>query len=103
MYPDGTSELLLSVPNYDFNWQTTYEFTEPKFMPAGTKLVQANWWDNSGQNRANPDPSIEVTWGEQSWEEMLFGAYTMRFLTEEESAAQRTAQTGKAESSASAR
>ena len=103
MYPDGTSELLLSVPNYDFNWQTTYEFTEPKFMPAGTKLVQANWWDNSGQNRANPDPSIEVTWGEQSWEEMLFGAYTMRFLTEEESAEQRTAQIGKAEANASAR
>lgn len=92
VYPDGTSELLLSVPNYDFNWQTTYELEEPKFIPAGTKLVQANWWDNSKRNSANPDPSIEVTWGEQSWEEMLFGAFTMRFLTEEESEAQRTAQ-----------
>ena len=84
IYPDGTEELLLSVPNYDFNWQTDYELKEPKYIPAGTKLVQANWWDNSAQNPANPDPSIEVTWGEQSWEEMLFGAMLMRYLTEDE-------------------
>ncbi|MEQ9452878.1 MAG: redoxin domain-containing protein [Pseudomonadales bacterium] len=103
VYPDGTEELLLSVPNYDFNWQTTYEFAEPKFLPAGTKIVQANWWDNSGQNPANPDPTIDVTWGEQSWEEMLFGAYTMRFLTEEESKAQRTAMAEKKASAANAR
>ncbi len=87
VYPDGSEELLLSVPNYDFNWQTSYELKEPKFIPAGTKIVQANWWDNSAQNPANPDPSIEVTWGEQSWEEMLFGAFVLRFLTEEESTA----------------
>jgi len=85
-YPDGTEELLLSVPRYDFNWQTDYEFKEPKFIPAGTKLVQTNWWDNSAQNLANPDPSVEVTWGEQSWEEMLFGAMLFRFLSEEEAA-----------------
>ncbi|NOX52545.1 MAG: redoxin domain-containing protein [Gammaproteobacteria bacterium] len=103
IYPDGSQEVLLSVPNYDFNWQTTYEFTEPKFLPAGTKLVQANWWDNSAQNLANPDPSIEVTWGEQSWEEMLFGAFTMRFLTEEEIEERRTASTQKEETAANAR
>ncbi len=84
VYPDGTEELLLSVPNYDFNWQTDYELKEPKYLPAGTKLVQTNWWDNSAQNPANPDPSITVTWGEQSWEEMLFGAMLLRFLTEDE-------------------
>lgn len=103
VYPDGTSELLLSVPNYDFNWQTTYEFAEPKYIPAGTKLVQANWWDNSSQNPANPDASIEVTWGEQSWEEMLFGAFTMRFLTDEESKEMRTAAAGSAKSATNAR
>ena len=107
IYPDGTEELLLSVPNYDFNWQTTYELAEPKFIPAGTKLVQANWWDNSQRNVANPDPTIEVTWGEQSWEEMLFGAFTMRFLTEEESKKMRTARAdqkaGTSVSSANAR
>ncbi|MEM9621923.1 MAG: redoxin domain-containing protein [Pseudomonadota bacterium] len=86
VYPDGTEQLLLSVPNYDFNWQTTYELAEPLFLPAGTKLVQANWWDNSAQNKANPDPSIEVRWGEQSWEEMLFGAVSLRFLDATEAA-----------------
>ncbi len=80
IYPDGTEEVLLSVPNYDFNWQTAYEFSEPKFIPAGTKLVQANWWDNSSRNLANPDPSEDVEWGDQSWEEMLFGEVTLRFL-----------------------
>jgi len=52
-------------------------------------LVQTGWWDNSAQNKANPDPTAEVTWGEQSWEEMLFGAMLFRFLTEEESAQMR--------------
>ena len=84
VYPDGSEEVLLSVPNYDFNWQTTYELAEPKLIPAGSKIVHTTWWDNSAQNPANPDPSIEVTWGEQSWEEMLFGAILMRFLDEEE-------------------
>ena len=84
IYPDGTEELLLNVPNYDFNWQTTYELAEPKYIPAGTRIVHTTWWDNSAQNLANPDPSIEVTWGEQSWEEMLFGAVTMRLLDDDE-------------------
>lgn len=87
VYPDGTEEVLLHVPNYDFNWQTTYELAEPKYIPAGTKIVHTTWWDNSAQNPANPDPTIEVTWGEQSWEEMLFGAVLMRLATEEEVAA----------------
>ena len=86
-YPDGSYELLLSVPNYDFNWQTSYELAEPKLLPAGSTLVQHNWWDNSAQNKANPDPNIEVRWGEQSFEEMLFGAFMIRLLDEEEVAA----------------
>ncbi|MEM7100883.1 MAG: redoxin domain-containing protein [Pseudomonadota bacterium] len=102
VYPDGTEELLLSVPNYDFNWQSTYELAEPKFLPAGTKLIQANWWDNSAKNAANPDPSIDVTWGEQSWEEMLFGAISLRFLGEEEAAAMREAAEKKVQPSVAA-
>lgn len=83
-YPNGKTEVLLSVPNYDFNWQTFYDLEEPKFIPAGTTLIQHQWWDNSAQNKANPDPTVEVTWGDQSFEEMLFGAYLMRVLKEEE-------------------
>lgn len=82
VYPDGSEELLLSVPNYDFNWQTTYELAEPKRLPAGTRIVHTTTWDNSAQNPANPDPDREVPWGQQSWDEMLFGAVRWRYADE---------------------
>ena len=82
-YPDGGEELLLSVPNYDFNWQTTYVLEEPKVLPAGTRVVHTTWWDNSAQNPANPDPNREVPWGRQSWDEMLFGSLRLRYLDDE--------------------
>jgi peroxiredoxin len=88
VYPDGREELLLSVPDYDFNWQTTYELAEPKRLPAGTKIVHTTWWDNSRRNPANPDPDREVPWGEQSWDEMLFGAVSYRELEPAETDAQ---------------
>lgn len=83
-YPDGNQEVLLSVPNYDFNWQSTYFLEEPKTLPAGTKITLNMAWDNSSLNAANPDPNIEVRWGEQSWEEMLFGALRYRYLESKE-------------------
>ncbi len=84
-YPDGTEEILLSVPAYDFNWQTSYILAEPKLLPAGTKVVHSTTWDNSAQNPANPDPNRDVPWGQQSWDEMLFGAMSFRYLDEVES------------------
>ncbi|MYE11521.1 MAG: redoxin domain-containing protein [Gammaproteobacteria bacterium] len=83
-YPDGSSEVLLSVPNYDFNWQTSYVLRNPKMLPAGTRIVHTTTWDNSTQNPANPDPDREVPWGLQSWDEMLFGAVSFRYLEAEE-------------------
>jgi hypothetical protein len=77
-YPDGSEETLLSVPKYDFNWQTTYAFSTPKALPKGTTLIHSTTYDNSTQNKANPDPNIEVRWGEQSWEEMLYGNVSYR-------------------------
>jgi peroxiredoxin len=82
-YPDGTKEVLLSVPKYDFNWQTTYGFSTPKFIPKGTKLTHSTTYDNSPLNKANPDPSITVHWGEQSWEEMLYGSISYRYADED--------------------
>ncbi|HYM34922.1 MAG TPA: hypothetical protein VET48_05960, partial [Steroidobacteraceae bacterium] len=81
-YPDGTKETLLSVPKYDFNWQTTYAFATPKLIPKGTKLTHSTTYDNSTLNKANPDPSIVVHWGEQTWEEMLYGAIGFRYADE---------------------
>ncbi len=74
-YPDGQSEILLDVPHYDFGWQNSYEFIEPKRMPKGTKLHCEAWFDNSEDNLANPDPTVTVRWGDQTWEEMMIGYF----------------------------
>jgi hypothetical protein len=71
-YPDGTKSVVLSVPKYDFNWQTYYMFREPLQIPAGSKIVSSAWYDNSAGNPSNPDPKIAVRWGDQTWEEMQY-------------------------------
>ncbi len=73
VYPSGETEVLLRVPNYDFNWQLTYFFAQPKLMPRGTRIECTAHFDNSVNNPANPDPSAAVTYGEQSWDEMMSG------------------------------
>ncbi len=78
IYPDGSEEMLLSVPAYSFNWQLAHELEEPLRIPAGTKIVATGAFDNSSQNPYNPDPTEEVNWGEQSWEEMFMGFYTWK-------------------------
>jgi hypothetical protein len=73
LYPDGTSEVLLSVPKYDFNWQITYDLAKPKRLPKGTKVEVVAHYDNSPGNKYNPDPTKDVKWGDQTWEEMMIG------------------------------
>jgi peroxiredoxin len=73
VYPDGSKEILLSVPAYDFAWQSVYRLAAPKAMPRGTRIDCLAHFDNSADNPANPDPSQTVTWGDQSWEEMMTG------------------------------
>ena len=81
-YPDGKKKLLVSLPRYDFNWQRAYTFAEPVKVPAGSKLIAHYWYDNSKRNPHNPDPNIEVTWGEQSFQEMLFTQVDFRWVDE---------------------
>jgi hypothetical protein len=73
--PDGTREVLLDVPRYDFNWQTRYVLAEPRTMPAGSRMFCTAAFDNSENNLANPDPTKTVRWGDQSWEEMMLGYF----------------------------
>ncbi len=73
VYPDGRSEVILSVPKYDFDWQRDYFFKEPIPVPKGSRLICTAYFDNSWVNRANPDPSADVRWGDQTWEEMMIG------------------------------
>ncbi len=70
--PDGTNKNILSVPRYDFNWQTYYMFKEPLQVPKGARIVSSAWYDNSPANKSNPDPKIDVKWGDQTWEEMQY-------------------------------
>ncbi len=74
-YPSGEKETLLSVPNYDFNWQLTYELSKPKVLPKGTVIECTAHFDNSVNNKYNPDATKEVHWGEQTWEEMMIGFF----------------------------
>ncbi|HKV41328.1 MAG TPA: cytochrome c [Blastocatellia bacterium] len=73
VYPDGRSEIILQVPKYDFNWQLVYRLNEPLFLPKGSRLDCEAHFDNSASNKYNPDPSKEVRWGPQTWEEMMIG------------------------------
>jgi len=73
--PNGAVEALLKVNNYDFNWQINYRLAEPRLLRAGTRLEWVGYFDNSANNPRNPDPSAEVRFGEQSWEEMMIGFF----------------------------
>ncbi len=73
VHPDGRQELILSVPRWDFNWQQIYRFKEPVFMPKGSRIDCVAHFDNSPGNKFNPDPTKEVYWGDQTWEEMMIG------------------------------
>ena len=75
--PDGRREVLLDVPRFDFGWQTTYILAEPKLMPIGSSIECTAVFDNSSDNRSNPDPTAEVRWGEQSSDEMMVGYFSM--------------------------
>ena len=83
IYPDGKKEVLLNVPQYDFNWQNTYVLTEPKLLPKGTTLRGEARYNNSTSNLANPDPTQTVRWGEQTWEEMMIGYYDRTLVGED--------------------
>ena len=73
LYPNGKSEVLLSVPKYDFHWQTLYRLAEPKRLPAGTTIRCRGAFDNSAQNLHNPDPGLTIRFGEQTDDEMFIG------------------------------
>ncbi|RYG85164.1 MAG: hypothetical protein EON59_12780, partial [Alphaproteobacteria bacterium] len=82
LYPDGKRKILAALPKYDFNWQREYDFAEPVKIPAGSKLITTYTYNNSKRNPANPDPSREVPWGEQSFDEMLYTQLRYRWADE---------------------
>ncbi|HEV1286404.1 MAG TPA: thiol-disulfide isomerase [Bryobacteraceae bacterium] len=75
IYPTGETKTILRVDHWSLNWQPSYKLAEPIQLTPGMKVRATAWWDNSANNPSNPDPSKEVKWGDQSWEEMLVGFY----------------------------
>jgi hypothetical protein len=72
-FPDGRKEPVLRVPRWNFNWQVHYELAEPLKMPKGSKLLCTAHFDNSPDNKANPNPNKDIGWGDQTWDEMMIG------------------------------
>jgi hypothetical protein len=73
--PHGRRRTLLRIPHYDFYWQLSYRLAEPLTLKAGTVLQAVATFDNSNQNPHNPDAESAVTWGEQTWAEMMVGFF----------------------------
>jgi hypothetical protein len=72
--PEGRKQPILAVPSFDFNWQLVYRFTEPIPVRAGSRLHAVGVFDNSANNKNNPDPNAEVKWGNMTGDEMLFAS-----------------------------
>jgi hypothetical protein len=79
IYPTGETETILKVPHYDFGWQLWYQPVSDILLPKGTKIAATAHFDNSLNNRANPDATKAVKWGDQSWEEMMIGFFDVTF------------------------
>ena len=73
--PGGQREVLLDIPHYDFNWQLRYDYAEPRFIKRGSKIKITAIFDNSEGNPANPDPTRNVRWGQQTFDEMMIGYF----------------------------
>lgn len=79
VYPTGETQTLLKVPHYDFNWQLSYELKDELLLPKETRIECTAHHDNSANNKYNPDPTKEVRWGDQTWEEMMIGWFDVAF------------------------
>lgn len=77
--PDGENQTLLKVPGYSFSWQLSYTLAHPLELPKGSIIECTAHFDNSANNRYNPDATQEVRWGDQSWEEMMIGFFNVAF------------------------
>jgi hypothetical protein len=79
VYPTGETQVLLSVPHYDFGWQLMYIANQEISLPKNTRIECTAHFDNSANNPANPDPTKDVRWGDQTFEEMMVGFFDVSF------------------------
>ena len=68
---DGAPQCLITIDDWDFNWQGAYRYVNPVEVPAGARLTLSAWYDNSSNNPRNPNsPPKPVSWGEATTDEM---------------------------------
>ena len=79
VYPNGETKTLLKVPHYNWQWQLWYILAQPIALPKGAKIECTAHFDNSPNNPDNADPTREVGWGDQSWDEMMVGFFNLVF------------------------
>jgi hypothetical protein len=72
IYPTGESEVVFKG-KWNFDWQVGYQLAKPLPVPKGTRLLAVAHYDNSVNNKFNPDPTKQVLWGDQNWDEMQSG------------------------------
>jgi hypothetical protein len=73
IYPDGRSQILFRVPDYDFGWQLWYTLKKPLHIPRGTRIEVTAHFDNSVARRSNPNANASVRWGDPTSDEMMIG------------------------------
>jgi hypothetical protein len=84
VFPNGQSESILKVSRYDFNWQLRYKLAKPINLPKGARIECIAHYDNSLNNPANPDATKTIHWGDQSWDEMMIGFFSVEVSTKED-------------------
>ena len=86
IYPTGRVEMLSYVENFNFNWHVNYVYADDvaPLLPAGTMIKLTAWHDNTAGNRANPDPTQWVGWGQRSYDDMYHAHVRYIELTEED-------------------
>ena len=82
--PSGEKIDLLTIDDWDLDWQDQYQFAEPVSLPKGTKLDVRILYDNSADNPENPNsPPKRIQWGRESDDEM--GSMTLQVVAKDES------------------
>jgi hypothetical protein len=86
IYPDGRTELLSQVDNFQWNWHVNYIYADhaAPLLPAGTTVVITAWHDNTVDNPTNPDPEQWVGWGDRTVDEMAHAWVDVTYLPQEE-------------------
>jgi hypothetical protein len=84
--PDGKTEMLSHVDQFQFNWHNNYVYTDEAapLLPKGTVLRFTAWHDNSRANRSNPDPDQWVGWGDRTVDEMAHAWVNITYMSDED-------------------